>query len=202
MRNLLVSLLIIGLYACRPAQAPQSTPDTAVQAASQGMEGYSLQAVAGTDLIQATKYNNAQQVLEIGFFLNDLPEGTWKYYDPTEPEFPNKVISFHRGIKQGLYLELNERGEILLQANYLNDQLHGPWGMYKLGRPLKTTGYLNGQLDGPYREYTATKGTLQREIYYKMGKEDGSYRYFNEEGEVTVEYQYKNGEKISGGIVE
>jgi len=27
-------------------------------------------------------------------------------------------------------------------------------------------------------------------------------QYFNEEGDITVEYEYKNGEKVSGGIVE
>lgn len=200
MRSLLAILLLVGVYSCESATqetepAPQATD-------SQPAEDYTLEAIPGTDLMQATKLNDQQQVIETGFYLNGLPQGTWKFFNPLKKDFPEKVINYHQGVMQGLYLEINERGQITLKANYLNNELHGTWGSYKFGRPLKTATYVNGQLDGPYREYTATRGTVQREIYYKMGKEHGSYRYFDEDGNVTVEYQYENGEKIGGGIVE
>lgn len=200
MRIVLAILLLITLSACQ--SATDGTPPPQAQADTQNTEGYTLEAVPGSDLYQAIKLNDQQQVIETGFFLNGLPQGTWKFYDPLTKEFPEKVINYHQGVMQGLYLEINERGQITLKANYLNNELHGDWGSYKFGRPLKTATYINGQLDGPYREYTSTTGTLQREIYYKMGKEHGTYRYFDEDGHVTVEYQYENGEKVSGGIVD
>ena len=45
-------------------------------------------------------------------------------------------------------------------------------------------------------------GRLQKEINYKMGVQDGYFRYYNESGQINMEYLYKDGEKISGGIVD
>ncbi|MCB0634805.1 MAG: hypothetical protein KDD15_33970, partial [Lewinella sp.] len=116
MRSLLAILLIFGFYACQPAENT-ATADSQTESEIKSGNAYTLTSVPGTDLVQATKYNEAQQVVETGFFLNNLPEGTWKFYNPAKPEFPNKVISYHQGIKQGLYLELSERGDVTLKAN-------------------------------------------------------------------------------------
>ena len=43
---------------------------------------------------------------------------------------------------------------------------------------------------------------LKQEVEYKNGLQDGYFRYYDEEGNVTLEYEYKEGEKIKGGIVE
>ena len=61
--------------------------------------------------------------------------------------------------------------------------------------------YKDGELHGMYRVYYKRDGKLQSEAEYKNGVQDGVYRFFNEEGAITLEYQFKNGEKVSGGIV-
>ena len=88
-----------------------------------------------------------------------------------------------------------------LRATYQNNKLHGFWGKYSFGRPEMEAFYKDGQLNGPYYEYDTHDGKLQKEINYKNGKQDGKYRFYNEEGKVTVEYDYRDGEKVGGGIV-
>jgi len=40
------------------------------------------------------------------------------------------------------------------------------------------------------------------EAEYKNGKQDGMYKYYDEDGKVVMEYVYKDGEKVSGGMKE
>ena len=42
----------------------------------------------------------------------------------------------------------------------------------------------------------------KKKCSFKNGKQHGKLQFFDEAGNVTLEYMYDNGEKISGGIVE
>lgn len=189
-------LIVAAMWAC------QSGSQGLQEASLPSMEGYELEPIPGTELVRATKKDADGQLLETGFLQNNKMQGTWLYYEHTTKDFPKRVINYQQGVAQGLYLEMTERGQIDLQAFYENNELHGLWGIYKFGRPVKTANYKHGILDGVYREYALTNGKLQKEIYYKDGKEDGPYRYFNEDGEIMVEYEFRNGEKVSGGVVD
>lgn len=199
MRRLMVLSFIVTIFACGPGE----TPDPPAQVSTVGSTaGYTLEPIPGSDMVKAVKVDENGVVQEKGFFLNDLPEGTWYYFEPRYVEFPKRIISYHQGVMNGPYFELSESGTIVLQAYYENNELNGHWGTYKFGRPLKTADYKQGVLDGIYQEYTTSTGKLAKEIQYKNGKEDGYYRFLNDDGEVTLEYTYKNGEKVGGGMIE
>ena len=80
--------------------------------------------------------------------------------------------------------------------------MDGPWGKFRFGRPELTSNYKDGELDGILREYDFRNGNLKKEATYKAGKLDGLVRDYDEEGRVMVEYMYRDGEKVSGGVVE
>jgi antitoxin component YwqK of YwqJK toxin-antitoxin module len=101
----------------------------------------------------------------------------------------------------GPYIEFSNRSQIEKEVNYANNKYNGKFAQYKFGRTEKEITYRDNVLDGPSIEYN-TKGDKQKEVNYKNGKLDGKWRTFNEEGEVTLEYIYKDGEKVSGGIIE
>ena len=194
--KLLNLLLIVLIASCQPSGSSAPAP------ATQTADGYTLTPLEGTDLIQAVKTDAEGRVAETGYFLDNLMQGTWLYYDIKSTEFPSKIINYHRGVAQGLYLEMGQQGNTEVRAFYKNNQLDGPWGMYKFGRPVKTAVYQDGVLNGPYKEYSALNGKVQKEVNYLNGKEHGIYRYYNDNEEVTLEYIYENGEKVSGGIKE
>jgi len=184
--------MVFSLVACTNS-SPPTAPD---------LEGYTLETVAGQSAQLARKTGEEGALLEQGWVENGRKTGTWTVYDP-ESGMPVKVISFVGGMYNGVYLEFNERGYLTLKAHYRNNQLHGPWSKYRFGGRLEAEArYREGKLDGVYKEYYPRDKGLKEEIGYKMGVQHGPYRYYNENGELTLEYEYANGEKVSGGIIE
>ncbi|HMS50968.1 MAG TPA: hypothetical protein PKD56_01480 [Chitinophagales bacterium] len=53
----------------------------------------------------------------------------------------------------------------------------------------------NGQKEGLTEDYYET-GIKRRAIHYKNGKRNGEYKVWNEQGELKVIGEYKNGETI------
>lgn len=174
---------------------------TACQPGSQGTEiptdlsEYELTDVPGEGLQRVEKKYEDGALLEEGYLLNGQRTGTWFTYELDSP-YPQKIMTYAGGMANGPYFELNERGQIELKAYYKNNQLHGRWATYKFNRVIKEANYQNGQLDGVYREYQIGNGKIQKEIQYKNGQIDGRYLFYDEEGNVMLDYQYKNGKKI------
>lgn len=189
---LLLPLLFFLFFACgeAPAPAAQESID----------EGVTLEAVPGSVVQQFTRRDPVGNVVERGFLRDGVRTGAWAAYTP-ERNAPEKTYSYVDGVLNGPYLEFDDRGRIQLAANYRAGQLHGPYGTFRIGTPTLTATYVDGQLHGPMAEYFSRNGKIKQEVNYKMGKKHGLLRYFNEEGEVTLEYTYENDEKISGGIV-
>jgi len=189
--------LLAGLICLLGCNEP--APPATSSAAGFDTNGYELEAIPGNSSKMALKLDGDGNKQEEGILNNGFKEGTWVEYH-TGGEFPSKITSFVDGKYNGLYMEFNERGQLSLRATYRNNQLHGSWGKYSFGRPEVKATYKDGNLNGTYIEYDKKTGKIQKEVNYKDGKQHGMYRFYNEKGEITVEYEYKNGEKVSGGI--
>ena len=192
MRQLIFFFLCIGLFACNNAAPTGPVMD---------LTGYETQSVPGQNLQFVVKKDENGNLLESGYLENGVKTGAWTTYTDAGP-FPKTIASFVQGNHNGVYIEFNDRGQVETVSNYKNNKLHGKWGKYRFGRPEETAVYKDGELHGVYAKYFARDGKIQNTIEYKDGKQDGYYRFFNEEGETTLEYLYKDGEKVSGGIVE
>ena len=192
MKNIVILILSLVIFSCQQGNtdSPQITtsPDPA-------LEGFEITDIPGTNYQKAVKKDEAGTVLEEGQLINGQRTGTWITYHGGQP-FPKSLITYTGGLANGPYFEFNNRGQVEMKASYLNNKLDGPWATYKFGRPMNTANYKNGELDGIYVEYATGTGKPKKEIGYKEGKMHGRYIYFDEEGNVTLEYMYKNGEKV------
>lgn len=199
MRIILLLLFSWGLmFSCQN----NSSNATSTSSAAAGLEGdYQFEDIPSSDATIASRYNPEGALLESGIMRNGMKNGTWTYYG-AETDFPLKVISFVENQYNGAYMEFNDRGQAELMATYKNNMLHGPWGKFRFGRPEMTANYVDGELDGVLREYDFRNGKLKKEASYKAGQLDGLVRDYDEEGQVMVEYMYRDGEKISGGAIE
>jgi len=126
--------------------------------------------------------------------------GAWVTYHPESNKIKS-ITNYVNGVKNGVQINMNDRGQIETMIGYKNDVLHGVKANYKFGRPTDETSYKEGKVDGPFAVYN-NKAVLQKKGSFKNGKQHGKLQFFDEEGNVTLEYMYDNGEKISGGIVE
>ena len=188
LRSSIAMLVLLILSACgSKGQAPE-------------LVGFEVTPIKGTDCAWAAKINHQGIIMEQGELLKGVPNGTWTAYHLDE-QIPKSLTSLVNGKKTGPYLEFSQKGEMKLYAEFFNDIPHGrriEFGSF--GRKLKESSYKNGELHGLYSEWN-NQGKLQKTMNYVDGKLDGLLAYYDQEGIKTVEYIYKNGEKVSGGVV-
>jgi len=89
-----------------------------------------------------------------------------------------------------------------LSCSYTNNQLDGYFSKFERSKLLEEGTYNNGQYHGSYTKYFMGKDVPQQKLEYQNGQLHGKAQYFNEAGDLLMEYEYKNGEKIGGGIVD
>lgn len=189
------SALLMLIYSCKPAEKPASP-----MADTGDFNGYTLEAITGSS-IQYASLKNAAGALQVeGYVLDGKKTGQWIEYSP-EGDI-RKIENYVNGLLEGPVIQMTFRNQADLRARYRNNQLEGPWIMYKYGKIVEERFYVNGKLDGVVKTYDDRTFNLRQEAQYKNGVQDGYFKYYDENGKVTLEYQYKNGEKVSGGMVE
>lgn len=149
---------------------------------------------------RAVKYGPDGKILEEGMLKNGKRNGTWIVYHANKP-YPASVSNFVEDEYSGPYLQYSNVGQLELLCHYTANQLDGEFIKYKNARILEEGSYKNGQYDGLYKRYYPNKEIVQQEANYKNGQLDGKSSYYSEEGALMMEYEYKDGEKIGGGIV-
>ena len=161
---------------------------------------YEKRDVPGSDWVHVSRNHPNNELYEEGYVFNGKKTGTWISYYPDDG-YIQSISNYHNGVLMGPYMEFDERGRLNKHISYENNVLTGQYAEYQNGRPERKIQYKNGLLNGYVREYNS-KSQLIKESNYKDNVLDGKVSHFNEEGKVVLEYIYKNGEKISGGIIE
>ncbi len=196
-RNMLLLLSFLILQACQNGQTSEKP-----QAATAQAEGFERTAVPGSDWEWVVKKDPNGRIVEEGFLRGDKKEGTWvRYHTSDDKQIPKSVQGFHNGLPNGVLIEYGNRGQLQKIAHYLNGQLHGRYATYDYGRMKEIRHYQNGQLHGLFTKYYPKSDQIQSTTEFKNGKQHGIYRYYDEEGNITLEYEYKNGEKVRGGMI-
>ncbi len=174
--------------------------DKPTQGESMSLVGHDLVAIPGSDIQQAYFKDAKGRILEQGTVRNGKKHGTWVVYH-NDHDFLKSIASYVDGVLNGPYFEFGSYGQNSLSSNYLNGQLHGQYIKYKSIRKAEEGNYTNGQLDGIYKKYYDGTEIVQQEISYKNGKQDGEHLFYDQKGVVSMRYSYKDGEKVSGGVV-
>ena len=202
MKNVFLLLIVLALVACEQSEnAAASQVERAESYQGVNIDDFELENVPGTDWQKATKYGPDGNVVESGYFENGRKTGTWLTYQPQSGElFPRTLSNYRNGTLYGLHMQFGQGGQIEVVAHYRDNNLHGKYAKYRFGRLLEESTYKNGKLDGVYNVYNVRDGKLRTSAEYKDGVQHGFYRTYNADGEVTTEYTYENGEKVSGGV--
>jgi len=153
----------------------------------------------GSGITHLIKQDGGGFPIEEGYLHNGVKSGVWTVYHPDGIQIKS-LTSYINGALSGPMITLDTRSQMESLKTYGNNQLNGLSATYKFGKVVTELPYKNGQIDGVFKEYL--NGKLQRKIDYVNGKKDGTLTYYDEEGNKTVEYEYKNDEKISGGMIE
>lgn len=190
MKYIVFAFITFLIYACSSGPGPVNIDLT----------GFESISIPGADAQKVVKKDGTGKILEEGFISNGTRNGLWITYHPDADRIKT-ITNYVDGKVNGYHLQFTNRGQIEFKGQYVNDAYDGRVTKYKFGRELEVYNYQEGDLDGPFTIYT-DRGKMQTRGAYKNGKQDGILQYFDEDGNVTLEYEYKNGEKVSGGIVE
>ncbi|MCZ6522144.1 MAG: hypothetical protein O6848_11675 [Bacteroidetes bacterium] len=146
------------------------------------------------DMVKITINNSQGNITGQGDYNMGFREGTWTEFHPNG--FPQFITSYVNGRKQGLWMSLDNRGQLLERAYFHEDNLHGNYIKYNRTRIKEERYYVNGALEGPLKKYY-DNGNLMEESIYSGGKLNGTAKWYDTEGNVTIEYEYVNGEWIN-----
>ena len=194
--TILLAVIVFLTIAC---QKDQSSSDHAA-VANFDLTGYETTNLP-EGVIRAIRKDRNGLVKEEGYIKDGNKTGVWTTYVEDRPE---SITSYVDGVKYGKSFSIDHILHITDEATYVNGQLHGKKGRYKRGRPLEEGHYISGKPHGPHRLYYESgrdQGKIRQYVEYVNGKIHGKFRTYNASGEVTTEYDYKNGEKVGGGIV-
>jgi len=191
MKNFILLMTTILFFACgEPVATVATTGD---------FTGFEIAKVLGSEMEKAIK-KNAQtgQLVEDGFISNGKKTGTWTTYHPNDNLTVYTVTNYVDGKKEGLYLEAEKSNRVKTIGSYANDVKHGKWITYNFSRREIEQDYKDGQLHGFSRTFykTGKDGQVKEEIQFDNGVQDGVYRYYKEDGTISMDYVYKNGEII------
>ncbi len=139
--------------------------------------------------------------LSTGHVINGVRNGAWTTYHPQSNK-PKTITNYINGQKNGDEITFNDRGNMESIIGYRNDKLHGLSTTFKSSRVVNETTYANGNIDGPFKVFDERSGKIQRSGTMKNGKPHGELLNYSPEGVVNMRYEYKDGVKVSGGIVE
>jgi len=188
MKQLFVLVGIVFLSACsnESSQLPMVAEDMPIGAIQEPFED-------NPEMIKVIVNDENAKEKAFGIYIKGVREGSWVEYHPNG--FVKTIMGYSNGLKEGQALELDNLGRLLERFTYHKGELHGAYTKYNGSRIKEQKNYKNGKLEGKSEIfYDNTK--VMEESYYKNGKRDGVAKWYDQEGNLTIEYTYVDGEWI------
>lgn len=120
--------------------------------------------------------------------------GPWVDYHPNK-ELVKSVAYYVNGKKNGPYIEMSETNNVKEKSWYVDGLLQGERIIFNRTRIKERSSFKDNKLDGKRTLYY-DNGKLQEEGDWVNGNREGIAKWYNQEEVVTIQYEYKNGEKI------
>jgi len=147
----------------------------------------------GSGLVKVTIYGSDQGILEQGYYLNGYREGVYTKFHATG--YVNITTGYVRGKKEGQSVVADDRGQIQELFTYHKDLLHGTYIKYNRSQLKEKKNYLKGKVEGTVELYYPN-GKIMERSNYANGTRDGISQWFDQAGNLSIEYTYNNGELV------
>lgn len=154
------------------------------------------------------------------YFKKGQLEGEYRSYFPIGETIPEFYVPYKNGNIEGEAIEYYATGRPFSRMPFSNGKLNGVEKKYFLNDSLSSEiTYKDGLMEGPYKTYfnngqlaemgqtsgndftgewkTYYPNGKPSEYHYKDGKIDGLYRFYDQDGKLYYEYDYRNGEIIT-----
>lgn len=193
MRYSFLFIISVFIFSCK-----NSGPK--IVATPANLQGMTVVEIPGSKIQKAFRYDPNGNIMEEGDLLDGKKTGTWIVYHPGEKGLASIIQNYGDGLKSGLYMEINDRNQVKQYGYYLNDQKDGKWTKWNYSRREIEEEFKEGKRHGFTRTFynNGKDGTVQEEKEFKDGVLNGTYKYYLEDGTVSIDYVYENGKKVKG----
>jgi len=126
-----------------------------------------------------------------GFYINSKKEGNWVTFLSNDMVF--KLETWKNGLKDGISLQFDRKSKMTGMENYKAGELNGLCVYYAPASdfPQKEMSYNMGKLEGMYRIFYEN-GKIQEESFYKDNQKSGPSRWYGKTGRMIAMYNYVN----------
>lgn len=128
-----------------------------------------------------------------GSYVDDQKEGNWISYG-TNGNL-TRIEVFVKGLREGIFVEIDQRGYLVSEMYYLNNLLEGTAKKFYYGtNPASVIEYKHGKINGKKKVYYENAaGKLTEESEYVDDVKDGISNFYSSTGDPIAEYVYKKG---------
>ena len=139
------------------------------------------------------KYSNGNVRYE-GFFTNDIPSGTFKYYYDDGKK--KSILVYNDDHTSTVEMYWKTGGKAAEGAYDEETRRHGDWYMYtESGNLIAIIHYVHGKAEGNVKMYYPDTKKLVLDCMYADGKRNGYYKYYFDNGNMHEDGFYKDGTK-------
>jgi antitoxin component YwqK of YwqJK toxin-antitoxin module len=133
------------------------------------------------------------KVRYIGQFKEDIPVGTFKYYD-TNGFLVTEIKHSGDGHSASCTMYFPKHQQIRATGFYYDQKKDSTWTYYseRTKKVKLIENYKRGDKHGVWMVYY-DNGLLFSEAHYQLGKEHGIWKEYFEDGKIRMETSYKNG---------
>ncbi len=199
MKHLIVLIAFMSFIAC--TQSTETSSE--IHGTTESFNSYEFELVHGDSIARLP--GQTGNFLEMGEVDNGMRQGFWIFARDRRTASPKAIKYYHNGKLNGPFFTYTYNGDPKLIAHYLDGKLNGTYIEYNYDAPHIIANYVKGKLDGKkttYFDEYELRHKIRKIEHYKMGILDGKVSWFNEKGEVVLQYVYADGKVVSGGIVE
>lgn len=201
MRHILFFIVVsFFLSACGGGGSTSTPANSSAPVKGVDLNGLELIEVPG-GFQKAIRKNDKGKIVEEGMLKDGKRNGIWAVFN-VDRGYPSSVANFVDDKYSGPYFKYNPAGQLELYCSYKDNKLDGYFSKYERSKLIEEGYYQDGQYHGSYTKYFTGKDVPQQKFEYRNGQLHGNAQYFNEQGDLLMEYQYENGEKVSGGVVQ
>lgn len=190
MRVFGIFLLMLGLVAC---SSSETTQEVSGEFQPPLPEGAVTSPSDRPGMINVSIADNAGKNLLTGMYVDNKREGSWVEYHNNG--LIKSITTYVGGLKEGLFAEFNEQGQTVRRCLYHLDQREGEYREFNYSTVKEERFYKAGKLEGAVKIYYPD-GKVMEEGVYVNGLRDGISRWYDQAGNVTIEYEYNAGQLV------
>lgn len=128
-----------------------------------------------------------------GNYKNNQKDGCWAAYSADGKLI--RIENFEKGARNGITVEIDQRGYLVSETYYLNDLIEGTAKKYFYGtNPASMIDYAHGKMNGKKRlYYENSAGKMMEESEYVDDMKNGPSRFYTLNEDLIAEYNYVSG---------